>query len=171
MTRIDFIRKLKRDKQFTEVHHGGLVLRGNNCNIQDGVVLGLDGLGYEQNEFGEYEKFPHYNMVNIGNNVDILAGTVVCRGTLRNTVIGDGCKIGGHCQIGHGVHLGKNCLIGTFTCIAGSCDIGDNLCTGQFVYIDSHTKIGNNVKIRSFSYVKGEIPDNATLQGVPAVIV
>ena len=79
---------------------------------------------------GLYEKFPHYGMVIIGKQVDIYAGTTVQRGSVGNTIIGNGCKIAGQSQIGHNTIMGENCLIGARTIICGSAILGHNVITG-----------------------------------------
>jgi UDP-3-O-[3-hydroxymyristoyl] glucosamine N-acyltransferase len=171
--RLRFIRKCK-DKAWTEVHDTldakPFVTVGANCNIQEGVIVGLDGFGYEKNEAGEYEKFPHSGGVIIGNDVDILTGTCVMRGAVRDTSIGKGTKIASHCQIGHGSKIGRNCLLGAFTLVCGSVVLGDNIRTGQFVQISPHVKVGDNVDISSFTLVSKDVPPNSKVRGISGVI-
>lgn len=62
-------------------------------------------------------KFPHIRDVKIGNNVEICANTNVARGSLSDTVIGDGTKVDAMVQIAHNVVIGKNCEITTGTII------------------------------------------------------
>lgn len=173
--RLAFIRKLKRTKPYQEVHNSMAdmcfwVRKGTGCVIQEGVTIGFDGFGYERNDNGEYEKFPHYGKVILGNNVEVLAPTVICRGSMEDTIIGHGCKIAGNCQIGHNTRMGRNCLIGPFVCVGGSARLGDNVRTGQFVYIAHGVRIGSNVDISSFTYVSKDVPDGAKVRGIPGVI-
>lgn len=44
--------------------------------------------------------------VSIGDNVEIGAGTTIDRGTLTDTIIGNGVKLDNQIQIGHNVELG-----------------------------------------------------------------
>jgi UDP-3-O-[3-hydroxymyristoyl] glucosamine N-acyltransferase LpxD len=169
--RLDFIRKLLKERGFSPMHYGNrMFLSGADCIIQDGVTIGLDGFGYELDEKNRYEQFPHYGQVRLGDRVHILAPTVVCRGSVRDTIIGDDTKIAGNCQIGHNTRMGKACLIGPFTCVGGSAELGNGVRTGQFVYIAHGVKIGNNVDISSFTYVSKDVPDNAKVRGIPGEI-
>lgn len=169
--RLDFIRSLVKERGTQPRHYGNLMYKsGRDCIVQDGCTVGLDGFGYELNESNQYEQFPHYRDVILGDRVHILAPTVVCRGNVRDTIIGDDCKIAGNCQIGHNTRMGKACLIGPFTCVGGSAELGNNVRTGQFVYIAHGVKIGNNVDISSFTYVSKDIPDNAKVRGIPGEV-
>jgi len=175
MNRLEFIREQKRKHGFVEI----MTVRatklhvdiGEDCSIQDGVILGLDGFGYEKNEMGLYEKFPHYGKVIIGKQVDIYAGTTVQRGSTQDTIIGNGCKIAGQSQIGHNTVMGENCLIGARTIICGSAVLGDNVMTGEFVRIGHGVKIGNNVKISSFTNVTKDVSDDSHVRGIPGEII
>lgn len=170
--RLDFIRKLKVERG----EHNCLDLKtaknryfdhGFGCNVQEGVLIGMDGFGYELDEnTGKYVKFPHYGKVILGSYVDIFAPTVVCRGSVGNTIIGSGTKIAGNCQIGHNSQMGENCLIGPYVCVGGSTVIGDNVRIGQFVYIAHGVKIGNNVDISTSSHVFVDVPDDTKVKGV-----
>ena len=153
--RLEFIRKLIAERGNETEHYGvhEYVQKGKECVIQTGVTIGLDGFGYELNEKNQYEQFPHYGIVVLGDRVHILAPTVVCRGNVNDTVIGNDTKIAGNCQIGHNAHIGKSCLIGPFTCVGGSAVLGNNVRTGQFVYIAHGVTIGEKVDVSSFTYV------------------
>ena len=169
--RLEFIRKLKKERGFIETAMGNITDNcfGANCVIQENVTIGVDGFGYEQNEEGEYEKFPHFSNVVIGDNVDVYSFTSIQRGTLTPTYIADGTKIAGHCRIGHSAMIGKNCLIGAYSIVCGSAVIGDNVRMGEYVRIAPHVKVGKNVKITSYSNVLHDVPDGSHMRGNPAV--
>jgi UDP-3-O-[3-hydroxymyristoyl] glucosamine N-acyltransferase len=173
--RLDFIRSIVSKRGINEIHRmiagRKYVIKGYGCNIQEGVTIGLDGFGYEPDEDGVYVKFPHYGKIIIGHHVDILSPTVVCRGSMNDTIIGDGCKIAGNCQIGHNTSMGENCLIGPFTCVGGSARLGNNVRTGQFVYIAHGVTIGDDVDVSSFTYVSKDVPSGAKVRGIPGVSV
>ena len=54
---------------------------------------------------------PQTGRVLIQNNVEVGAGTTIDRGSLRDTVIGEGTKIDNQVQIGHNVTIGRHCLL------------------------------------------------------------
>jgi UDP-3-O-[3-hydroxymyristoyl] glucosamine N-acyltransferase len=68
---------------------------GKNCKIQPGTVIGADGFAYERLEDTfELERFPHIGGVVIGNNVEISSNCSIARGSLSDTIIGNGTKLG-----------------------------------------------------------------------------
>jgi len=145
----------------------GFVLIGANVKFYGGVIIGTDGFGYERDEEGRLVHFPHIGKVVIGNNVSIHGPSGVCRGSLQDTVIGDGTKIAGHCQIGHNAQIGKHCQIGPYVCISGSAKIGDYVTINANTLVDHGAVIGNYSEIGACSYVRGIIPANQLWYGNP----
>ncbi len=144
------------------------VVIGENSKIDAGSVIGSDGFGYNKNENGEYEIFPHVGGVIIGNNVDIGANCVIDKGTLGNTIIGDGTKIDNLVHIAHNVEIGENVMIIGNCSISGSVKIGDNSWIAPQSVILDRVKIGENVLVGIGSVVMKDIPDNSKVAGNPA---
>jgi len=90
--------------------------------------------------------------------VEIGAGTTIDRGSLRDTVIGEGTKIDNQVQIGHNVTIGRRCLLAAQIGLAGSLTIGDNVALGAKVGINNHLKIGDGAQVTAMSAVKDDIP-------------
>src|ERR687896_1364286 len=91
---------------------------GNNCLIEPGVTIGADGFAYERDpETLELERFPHIGGVTIGNNVEICANSSIARGSLSETVIGDGTKLDALVHVAHNVVIGRNCELTAGTII------------------------------------------------------
>ena len=72
--------------------------------------------------------------------------------------------------------IGKNATIHQFVTIAGDGKghapvIGDNCFIGSGATIIGELKIGNNVTIAAGAVVVKDIPDNATVGGIPAKII
>jgi UDP-3-O-[3-hydroxymyristoyl] glucosamine N-acyltransferase len=141
---------------------------GSNCIIQPGVRLGADGFAFERYETGELVRFPHLRGVRIGNNVEICANTNVARGSLSDTIIGDGTKIDALVQIAHNVVIGKNTEITTGTIVGGSTTIGDMCWTGLNSTLKDRIKIGNNALVAAGAVVIKDVPDKDIVAGVPA---
>ena len=47
----------------------------------------------------------------LGSNVEIKANCAIARGSLKDTIVGDGTKIDGLVHIAHNTIVGKNCQI------------------------------------------------------------
>lgn len=92
-------------------------------------------------------------------------------------------KIGYGFYIGHGVgavispgtKIGNNCNISQYLSIGTNSKqyavIGDNVYIGPHVSIVEGVHIGNNVTIGAGAVVTKDIPDNATVAGVPAKVL
>jgi UDP-3-O-[3-hydroxymyristoyl] glucosamine N-acyltransferase len=141
---------------------------GNGCIIQQGVRIGTDGFAYVRDETGELERFPHRRGVKIGNNVEVGANTNIERGSLSDTIIGDGTKVDSLVLIGHNVVIGKNCMLTGGTIIGGSTKIGDLCWTGLNSTFKDRLKIGNNVIVAAGAAVVHDVEDGDIVAGVPA---
>jgi UDP-3-O-[3-hydroxymyristoyl] glucosamine N-acyltransferase len=141
---------------------------GNNCILQSGVVVGADSFSYVRNSNGDIIKFPNSKGVKIGNNVDIFANSLIERGLLADTIIGDGSKIGGLVVIAHNSTIGKKCQIVDFTIVGGSVSIGDMCYLGINSTIKNNLKMGNNVIVAAGAVVIKNVEDNDIVAGNPA---
>jgi UDP-3-O-[3-hydroxymyristoyl] glucosamine N-acyltransferase len=133
-------------------------LIGNNVLIHPGCSIGQEGYGFEFFGPEGHLKVPQIGRVLIQNNVEIGAGTTIDRGSLRDTVIGEGTKIDNQVQIGHNVTIGRHCLLAAQIGLAGSLTIGDNVALGAKVGINNHLKIGDRAQVTAMSAVKDDIP-------------
>lgn len=145
----------------------GSVKIGENCVIQSGVRIGEDGFGYFEDYNGENRMIKHYGRVVIGNNVFVGANTAIARGTIDDTIIGDGTKIDTLCHIAHNVMLGKRNSLITGTKIYGSVKTGDN-CYFATSIVKDHVVVGDNVIVGMGSVVLDDVPGNSTVIGCPA---
>jgi UDP-3-O-[3-hydroxymyristoyl] glucosamine N-acyltransferase len=141
---------------------------GQDVIINSGTVIGADGFGYERNNVGELEKFPHVGGVVIEDNVEIHALVHIARGTLGDTVIGQGTKIDSFCHIAHNVKIGKNCMIISHAMLGGSVNIGENSWIAPCACLREKIKIGSGVTIGLLSLVTKDVPDGQTVMGTPA---
>lgn len=142
-------------------------LLGDGVTIHTGARIGQDGFGFVPGSNG-LEKMPQLGRVIIQNNVEIGANTTVDRGTLDDTVIGEGTKIDNLVQIGHNVVIGRNCAIAAFSGMSGSSVIGDGCLIGGRVGIADHITIGKGVQLAATSSVMNDIPDGERWAGTPA---
>ena len=121
-------------------------------------MIGADGFGFA-NDREEFIKIPQIGGVRIGHNVEIGSNTSIDRGTLDNTIIGNGVKIDNQIQIAHNVHIGDNTAIAGCAGIAGSARIGKNCIIGGMAGIQGHIEICDNVKITGMAKVACDIKE------------
>lgn len=138
---------------------------GNNVLIHPGCHIGQDGYGFVFFGAEGHVKVPQTGRVLIQNDVEIGAGTTIDRGSLRDTVIGEGTKIDNQVQIGHNVTIGRRCLLAAQIGLAGSLTIGDNVALGAKVGINNHLHIGDGAQVTAMSAVKDDIPPNGRWGG------
>ncbi|WJW79877.1 UDP-3-O-(3-hydroxymyristoyl)glucosamine N-acyltransferase [Bartonella sp. TP] len=140
---------------------------GDKVILHPGARVGQDGFGYLPASDG-ITKIPQLGRVIIQDNVEIGANSTIDRGSLDDTIIGEGTKIDNLVQIAHNVRLGRFCVIAGHCGISGSVTVGDQTLLGGHVGIKDHIKIGSRVAIAAASGVMNDIPDGETWGGVPA---
>ena len=142
---------------------------GRFVRIHSGAVIGSDGFGYA---FSKSEKkiykIPQVGKVVIEDFVEIGANSTIDRGTLGETVIGEGTKIDNLVQIGHNVKIGKYCFIVSQVGISGSTRIGDFVTLAGKVGVAGHIEIGNNVTVAAKAGVTKSIKKADIYAGFPA---
>lgn len=141
---------------------------GENCVIQSGATIGEDGFAYERYPSGGLEHFPHLGRVIIENNVDISANCSIARGSMTNTIIGEGTKLDALVHIAHNVKIGKNCELTAGTIIGGSTTVGNSTWTGLNSTLKDNIHVGNNVIVGAGAMVIRDVDDNDIVAGVPA---
>jgi UDP-3-O-[3-hydroxymyristoyl] glucosamine N-acyltransferase len=142
-------------------------LIGNRVMIHQGAAIGQDGFGFVAGPNGA-ERIPHVGRVIIQDDVEIGANSTVDRGTLNDTVIGEGTKIDNLVQIAHNVVTGRHCLIAGHCGLSGSVTLGDGVMLGGRVGIADHVKVGAGAQVAASSGVMHDIPPGERWAGMPA---
>ena len=142
-------------------------LIGNNVIIHNGARIGQDGFGYAPGPRGMI-KIVQIGRVIIQDHVEIGANTTIDRGTMDDTVIGEGTKIDNQVQIGHNVRIGRHCGIVSQVGIAGSSRLGNGVMLGGASAVNGHVTIGDGVQIAALSGVVSDVPAGQRYGGVPA---
>jgi len=141
---------------------------GNRVIVNANSTIGEDGFGYASHE-GMHHKIPQIGTVVIEDDVEIGTCCAIERGTLGDTVIGEGSKLGDMVTIGHGTKVGPHCLLVAQVGVAGSTTIGHHCIIGGQVGIVGHITIGNNVTIAAKAGVINNVPDGKVILGAPAI--
>ncbi len=140
---------------------------GNDTTILDGSIIGKKGFGFYPDK-KKNMRYPHIGLVIIGNRVEIGCNNTIDRGSLSNTIIGDGTFLDNQVHIAHNVKIGKNCIITAQVGFAGSASIGNKVLIGGQAGISGHLSVGDNVQIGGGSGVIKNIPPNTKVMGYPA---
>ena len=135
---------------------------GNRVVVHSGTVIGADGFGYVFAE-GFHQKFPQLGKTIIEDDVEIGANTTIDRGSLGDTVIGQGSKIDNQVQIAHNVCIGRHCVIAAQVGISGSVRIGD------YVMFGGQAGVGDRARIEDQAMIgggAGVLPGKLVRRGV-----
>ena len=142
-------------------------LIGNSVIIHPGVRIGQDGFGFAMSPAGHL-KVPQIGRVIIQDDVEVGANTTIDRGSLSDTIIGEGTKIDNLVQIGHNVVTGRHCVIVAQTGISGSTKLGDFVVMGGQSAAVGHLTIGDGAQIAGGAKLAKSVPAGAKMGGVPA---
>ena len=145
------------------VHEGTEI--GLRVIIHPGVVIGADGFGFSETKDSAWVKIPQMGRVVIGDDVEVGANTTIDRGTLSDTVVGNGVKLDNLIQIGHNVIIGEHTAIVAQTGISGSTEIGKRCKIGGQVGMVGHLKITDDTTITARTTVTKDIKDSGMYSG------
>lgn len=140
---------------------------GERCLIHSGARIGSDGFGYVFAD-GVHRKIPHVGGCIVGNDVEIGANTTIDRGSIDQTVIGDGTKIDNLCHVAHNVRIGRLCLLAAQVGIAGSVRVEDGVVMAGQVGVSGHHTIGARATLTAQAGVFSDIPAGEVWGGFPA---
>ncbi len=141
---------------------------GARVIVHSGTVIGSDGFGFERNGAGAFEKFPQIGGVTVEDDVEIGSNTSIDRGALGDTLIRRGTKIDNHCHVAHNVVVGQDVALTAHAMLAGSAAIGDGAWIAPSSCIRDGVSVGAKATVGLASLVNRDVPDGATVAGVPA---
>ncbi len=138
---------------------------GARAIIHSGAVIGADGFGIAR-DAGRWVKIPQIGGVVIGDDVEIGANTTIDRGTMDDTVIGDGVKLDNQIQIGHNCRIGAHTAMAGCVAVAGSADIGSQCTIGAGALILGHLSICDGVNVSADTVISRSIGKPGTYTGM-----
>lgn len=176
----------------TLIHEGVRVCHGVHIGhrfiAQPGAVLGGDGFSFVTPQKSNVEaareslgttdaqaieqswvRIHSLGSLFIGDDVEVGANTAIDRGTIANSVIGNGTKIDNLVHIGHNCVIGNDCLICGQTGFAGSVMMGDRVVLGGKCGVSDNITIGDDVVAAGASKLFTNVASGRMVMGHPAV--
>ncbi len=141
---------------------------GADCILHSGVVIGADGFGFTLVD-GKHVKIPQIGGVEIGDDVEIGAGSCVDAGALAPTRVGDNTKIDNLVMVGHNTQLGRSVLLCGQSGIAGSSVLEDYVVLAGQAGVGGHLRMGQGSSAAAQSAVLRDVPKGEVTAGAPNV--
>ncbi|MFT5520598.1 MAG: UDP-3-O-[3-hydroxymyristoyl] glucosamine N-acyltransferase [Enterobacterales bacterium] len=138
------------------IYHG--VAIGKRAILHSGCIIGSDGFGFA-NDAGEWIKIPQLGGVIIGDDFEAGANSIIDRGALNNTVIGNCVKLDNLVHIAHNVEIGDATAIAAMTGVAGGTTIGKGCTLAGRVGVIGHLEICDNVHLTVTTLVTRSITE------------
>jgi UDP-3-O-[3-hydroxymyristoyl] glucosamine N-acyltransferase len=142
---------------------------GNRVLLQNGVVVGSDGFGFERQADGRWYKIRQAGIVVIEDDVEIQAHSAIDRATIGETRIGRGTKIDNLVQVGHSCKIGEDTLLCGQVGLSGTTRIGRRCILAGQVGAAGHLTIGDGATVTAQSGVPNDVPSGAMFSGYPAM--
>jgi len=144
-------------------------LLGDRVILQNGAIIGGDGLGYAKRTDGTWRKIAQSGPAVLEDDVEVQANACVDRATVGETRIGQGTKIDDLVLVGHASQVGANTMLCGQVGLAGSTKIGKNCILAGQVGTAGHLTVGDCTVITAQSGVPSDVPARALYSGYPAV--
>jgi len=141
---------------------------GSHVRVHANTVVGSDGFGYAQ-DHGRHIKMPQIAAVVIEDHVEIGSNCSIDRGSLKDTVIGEGTKIDNLVQIAHGVQIGPDSMIIAQCGISGSAKLGRGVILAGQTGVTGHVELADHVVVMGKSVVTKSIRTPGQYAGNPAI--
>ncbi|MEX0627840.1 MAG: UDP-3-O-(3-hydroxymyristoyl)glucosamine N-acyltransferase, partial [Cucumibacter sp.] len=142
-------------------------LAGDRVVIHAGARIGSEGFGFLPRPAGG-RKIPQLGRVILQDGVEVGANSAIDRGTLADTVVGEGTKIDNLVQIAHNCRIGRHCQIAGASAFAGSASIGDHVLCGGHTKIVGLAHVGDHSIVYAEAGVTKSFPPHSRLAGFPA---
>jgi UDP-3-O-[3-hydroxymyristoyl] glucosamine N-acyltransferase LpxD len=146
----------------------GKVKIGNDVVIRENAVIGTDGLSTDRDENGHAATMPQFGGVVLASGVRIGANTVIARGAIDDTEIGEGCKIDNCCFISHNVKMGPHTFVVGESIMFGSSTTGEQAYISGNATVREGIHVGRKSIVAMGAVVTKAVPDGVLVLGNPA---
>lgn len=140
---------------------------GDRVVLKAGAVVGGPGFGFMEGVTVP-DRRVHIGRCILGDDVEVGSNSTVDRGSLGDTILGDGTKLDNLVHVAHNVRMGKRCLVAAGAGFGGSVQLGDAVLIGGHTSVNVHMSIGSGARIGGASVVFGDVPRGETWSGHPA---
>jgi UDP-3-O-[3-hydroxymyristoyl] glucosamine N-acyltransferase len=135
-------------------------LIGDRVTVHSGVRVGEPGSGFPP-DAEQHRKIPQTRRVIIQDGVEIGANSTIERGSIRDTVIGEGATIGSLVRLGRDVGIGRHCSIAAQAGLEGGVTVGDFVIIGGQAWVAADVTIGERAVVAGQSSVKADVAGRA----------
>ena len=142
---------------------------GDRVTLQNGAVIGGDGLGFAKRPDGGWHKMVQTGPAVLEDDVEVQANACVDRATVGETRVGRGTKIDDLVLIGHASSIGRDTMLCGQVGLAGSTHIGNGCILAGQVGTAGHLTVGDGTVITAQSGVPNDVPARSLYSGYPAV--
>lgn len=145
----------------------GAVL-GRGVVLQPGAVVGAAGFGFARDARG-WVSMPAKSSVVVADDVMVGANSVIDRGSLTDTWIGEGVRLDNLVHVAHGASVGARTLVAALSGIAGSAQVGvDVLMGGRSAVVDG-IEVGAGARLAAGASATRKVDPGEAVAGTPAV--
>lgn len=141
---------------------------GNRVILQNGAVIGGDGLGFAKQKDGSWYKMQQSGPAVLEDDVEVQANACVDRATVGETRIGRGTKLDDLVLVGHASQVGSNTMLCGQVGLAGSTKVGNGCILAGQVGTAGHLTIGEGAVITAKSGIPSDVPPRSLYSGYPA---
>jgi UDP-3-O-[3-hydroxymyristoyl] glucosamine N-acyltransferase len=142
---------------------------GHRVILQNGVVIGGDGLGFAKQKDGTWYKMQQSGPAVLEDDVEVQANACVDRATVGETRIGRGSKLDDLVLVGHASRVGENTMLCGQVGLAGSTKVGSGCILAGQVGTAGHLSIGDGAVVTAQSGIPSDVPPRSLYSGYPAV--
>jgi UDP-3-O-[3-hydroxymyristoyl] glucosamine N-acyltransferase len=142
---------------------------GDRVILQNGAVIGGDGLGFAKQKDGSWYKMQQSGPAILEDDVEVQANACVDRATVGETRIGKGSKLDDLVLVGHASRVGPNTMLCGQVGLAGSTKVGSGCILAGQVGTAGHLTIGDGAVLTAKSGIPNDVPAKSLYSGYPAV--
>ena len=142
---------------------------GDNVILQNGAIIGGDGLGFAKQKDGTWYKMQQSGPAILEDDVEVQSNACVDRATVGETRIGRGTKLDDLVLVGHASQVGANTMLCGQVGLAGSTKIGSGCILAGQVGTAGHLSVGDGAVVTAQSGIPNDIPPRSLYSGYPAL--